>query len=101
MRTLAEMVNNDPQKILELATTDPGLLDSVLIGQFSAQYIDAEGKKVSLKRHWFLFARFFHLNLRSQVDCFLIERYKAQQVIKVTIHDDKSRPLHQRLKELY
>lgn len=101
MKTLAEMVNNDPQKILELATTDPGLLDSVLIGQFSAQYIDAEGKKVSLKRHWFLFARFFHLNLRSQVDCFLIERYKAQQVIKVTIHDDKSRPLHQRLKELY
>lgn len=101
MRTLAEMVNNDPQKILELATTDPGLLDSVLIGQFSAQYIDAEGKKVSLKRHWFLFARFFHLNLRSQVDCFLIERYKAQQVIKVTIHDDKSRPLHQRLKEIY
>lgn len=101
MKTLAEMVNNDPQKILELATTDPGLLDSVLIGQFSAQYIDAEGKKVSLKRHWFLFARFFHLNLRSQVDCFLIERYKAQQVIKVTIHDDKSRPLHQRLKDIY
>ena len=101
MKTLAEMVNNDPQKILELATTDPGLLDNVLIGQFSAQYIDAEGKKASLKRHWFLFARFFHLGLRSQVDCFLIERYKAQEVIKVTIHNDKSRPLHQRLKELY
>lgn len=95
------MVKGDPEKLLSLAKSDPGLADNILVGSFSAQFIDAEGKKVSLKRHWFLFARFFHLNLRSQVDCFLIERYKAQQVIKVTIHDDKSRPLHQRLKEIY
>jgi len=101
MKTLFEMANSNPEELLNLAKNDPRFTDSVLIGTFSAQYIDAEGKKVSLKRHWFLFARFFHLNLRSQVDCFLIERYKAQQVIKVTIHDDKSRPLHQRLKELY
>lgn len=101
MKTLSEMVKGDPEKLLSLAKSDPGLTDNILVGSFSAQFIDAEGKKVSVKRHWFMFTRFFHLNLRSQVDCFLIERYGAERILKVTIHDDKSRTIRQRLKEIY
>jgi hypothetical protein len=101
MKTLSEMIHGNPEKLLSLAKSDPGLTDNILVGHFSAQFIDAEGKKVSLKKHWFMFTRFFHLNMRSQVDCFLIEKYQAKQIIKVTIHDDKSRTIQQRLKEIY
>lgn len=86
MKTLSELVHSDPKKLEKLLIDDPLIGDSILIGSFSCSFEDQNGLTVRLKKHYFMFTRFFHLNLESQAECFIYEKYKARRIIKLTIH---------------
>ena len=86
MKTLSEFINGDPKKLEELLKVNPTIGDSIIIGTFSCTFIDSLGETIKLTKHWFMFTRYFHLNMESQAECFVIDKYKAEKIIRLRVH---------------
>jgi len=89
MVTLDEYVVT-PGALDALLNAEPNILNTIGIACYSATFTNPKGEVNQIKRGYIAYNPIFYLEVRSQIDCFLIAHFKAQKVLSVTIHHDKS-----------
>jgi acyl-CoA thioesterase FadM len=75
-------------KLQAVLASSPDLLEEVMVAEFSADFINEKNERCYVSRQHVAFNKTFRLDAHSQIECYLIEVYKAKTITKVTIHRD-------------
>jgi len=84
--TLSALIK-DIRKFQEVYTKQPELFENIELVSFSAAYEDESGATRTLKNQLVFVTKTFHLNYKSQIDCYIIAKYQVRRITKLTIHE--------------
>ena len=87
--TLQELLTKYPKRAKEVFSKNPRLLEEIMIVRFTAKIKIHEDTGLEDREitDFVMLNTVFYLDVRSQIDCVLIQRFNAHRIGSVIVHE--------------